>query len=172
MTISVPRRVLVGLAAALVVAGVGVAAFLVGRSSRDTHAAYRSGLHAGEAGGRQTGIAEGESKGEARGKELGRAEGRVEGLKQGHDLGLKQGQAEGRGEGLKQGAKFGQDEAFEGYSGAWEVGSWYVIKLGSGSEAGLSGKYSIPSRVGPMKIGRAYSLCEGGICSQPAAGGP
>jgi hypothetical protein len=166
MTVRVSRRVLVGFAVVVAAAALGAGAFFIGRSSRDTHTAYRSGFRAGEAAGRQTGITEGESKGESRGKELGHSEGRVEGLKQGHDLGLKQGQAEGQGEGLKQGAKYGQDEAFEGYNGGWEVGSWYLIKVGTGTESGLSGKYSIPSRVGPMKIGRAYSLCEGGICSQ------
>lgn len=104
------------------------------------------------------GLQVGREQGESAGTERWFAEGEAAGLKRGKELGRTEGQAKGDAA--------GQAEAFEGYSGGWEVGSWYAIKIGTGQESGLQGKYSIPTRVGPLRERRAYSLCEGGICSE------
>ncbi len=158
MTIKVPRPVLIVLGVLLGVAVVA-GAFFGGRESVDKKKPYREGFAAGEAQGHRLGVALGEHTGETAGELRGQEEGE------------KKGRAEGEAHGRANGEKTGQNESFEGYTGGWEVGSWYLIKIGTGAEAGLKGKYSIPTRVGPMKIGRAYELCTGGICSTEAPGG-
>lgn len=150
MTIRIPRTVLLLALTVLLSTGAAVGAYFAGRSSvnlstheRERYAAgLRSGRKQGESAGIERWFAEGEHAGLKRGKALGRAEGQAKG----HAA--------------------GQTEAFEGYSGGWEIGSWYAIKIGTGQESGLQGKYSIPTRVGPLRENRAYSLCEGDICGE------
>jgi hypothetical protein len=102
-----------------------------------------------------------------RGKELGKTAGESAGKREGESAGKHEGETAGK----REGETTGQNESFEGYSGGWEIGSWYLIKVGSGAESGLKGKYAIPTRVGPMKVGRAYSLCGSSeICGESLPG--
>jgi hypothetical protein len=151
VTIRVPKVALIVVVVVAAGAGIGVGAYFAGRSSIDT----RRHFSAGFATGFKAGYASGEENGERSGEAIGQGRGKHEGETQGR----------------RQGQTAGQNEPFEGYSGGWEIGSWYIIKIGAGQEAGLQGKYNIPTRVGPMRQGRAYSLCEGGICSEGVPGG-
>lgn len=160
------RRRLAVLAAlaGLLVAGAGVSGYFYGQSTRDEDAArdrgYDSGVFVTKAeytpgSDRYQRIYD---KGYALGKSSGKA------------AGLAEGKIAGREAGYESGTKDGAESAFEGYEGGWEVGSWYLIKVGTGQEAGTSAKYSIPTRVGPMKSSLVYLLCDGGICTRPQPG--
>jgi hypothetical protein len=155
MTIRIPRIALLVALTTLITSGAAVGAYFAGQSSEHLSTHERERYAAGLQAGRE--------QGESAGTERWFAEGEAAGLKRGKELGRTEGQAKG--------AAAGQAEAFEGYSGGWEVGSWYAIKIGTGQESGLQGKYSIPTRVGPLRERRAYSLCEGGICGEDLPAG-
>jgi len=175
MTLTVPKRALVAVLVLLAVAGGAAAGYFLRQS--DVDSARKSGYSDGLAAGRVDGHRAAESdytEGSSRwttihedGRQEGYSNGYRTGYKAGRKSGLRDGRASGYASGQVVGLRSGQDEAFEGYSGGWEVDRWYLIHIGTGKDVGLSGKYSIPSRVGPMRYGTRYALCDDGddICS-------
>jgi hypothetical protein len=139
LTIRISRWVPVVVLACVAIAAAAIGAYFAGRSSVNAHKKYVLGYHAGFQQGYGSGVSAGESSGEARGKAQGERSGEIRGKRRGEGSGKAEGRAEGEAEGRKEGersgAKAGQNESFEGYSGGWEIGSWYMIKVGAGSEA-------------------------------------
>lgn len=165
MTLSIPRPALV-IALALAIAGAaGVGGYLMGAGSKNLAAArgqgYRSGFRKGVAAGTLTGAVD------ARRDYLPGAPGYQSIASVAFARGKRSGELIGQARGQSLGYQSGQDAPFEGYDGGWEIGRWYVIHIGSGSDVGSSSKYSIPERVGPMIYGQTYGLCDSGngICS-------
>lgn len=149
--------VIVGVVALLLIAGAAVGAYFYGQSTRDEEAARKGGYAAGFAnGGEQMKMNYGAG-----------GDGYLPIWKDGYRQGKKDGKAVGREAGYKSGAKAGEASAFEGYDGGWDIGSWYLIKIGTGDAVGSSAKYSIPTRVGPMKDSLMYLMCDGNICTRP-----
>lgn len=162
MTIRIPKRALGVLAGVLLLAGVAGAAYVFGQSTRDEQAAWTRG--------HVTGFRAGEKAAGEEAEELATDQ-YVAGMKEGRRQGREEGRREGRASGYNAGTTAGQNGAFEGYSGGWEVGRWYIVKVGTGRESGLSGKYSIPTRVGPMALDEAYELCEDNdVCTTTVRG--
>jgi hypothetical protein len=168
MTLTISRRLLLGSLMVALAAATAVGGFLYGRSTKDTVAARRSGHAAGFNAGHAAGLQEGRSAALAS-YSPGNPGYRViykKGYSSGERAGYKTGQSVGNDLGRVRGETTGENNAFEGYPGGWEIGRWYIIKIGSGSQVGSNARYSIPTRVGPMDYSQTYNLCAagGGIC--------
>jgi hypothetical protein len=171
MTLTVPKGALIALIALLVGAAVGFAGYKLGQASKDENAARADGFRTG----REDAVANysqgspGWTTIHEDGRQAGYTDGFRVGRRQGLRQGLRKGTTTGERVGRSQGLTAGQDVAFEGYSGGWEVGRWYMIRIGTGKDVGLAGKYSIPTRVGPISFEKSYALCDDGVnvCSGP-----
>jgi hypothetical protein len=156
MTVRIPRRLVIAIgviAAAVLIGGLGAVAYQLGRSDG------RGSINQGAI----------RTAAYNRGYSVGFGAGNSTGYLSGYSAGRQNGQAQGQAQGAQQGETQGQNDVFQGYSGGWTVGEWYIIKIGSGQAIGASGKYSIPTRVGPMVLGEEYGVCpdgSGDICSR------
>jgi hypothetical protein len=175
MTLTVPKRALVALLVLLAAAGGAGVGYSLRQSDVDRarKSGYSRGLVAGRVDGRNAAEADyargstGWTSIHDDGRQEGYSNGYRIGYKAGRKSGLRDGRASGYASGQVVGLRSGQDEAFEGYDGGWQIGRWYLIEIGTGKDVGLSGKYSIPTRVGPVRYGTRYALCDDGdgICS-------
>lgn len=152
-----PAMIVAGIVVALALAAGGV---FVGRATVDKTKIRRAATTVGLKSGYEKGYADGLT----RGSSIARAD-----YKQGHTgyaTIYHSGYLAGQSSGLQSGRSQGVAAGFDGYDGGWSVGRWYIVEIGSGSEVGLPGKYSLKERVGPMTYGKGYSLCDDGdgIC--------
>jgi hypothetical protein len=154
----------------LVLAGVGVGGYLIGRSSADTKKAKAEGRRAGEAL-----YAKGTPRYQAiyrAGFAAGQAAGTKTGVRQGAELGrkvgLEQGQRIGQLQGERQGIVSGANAALGGFSG-WQPGAFYIVKVEPGSQG-------VPFRIAFRKLMQAnarYAICANDpadVCTEPTGG--
>jgi hypothetical protein len=165
---------------AILAAAVGVAAFLVGRSTEASkydpgepkyQAIYDAGAKAARSAGRAKGRAEGLvagrraglRQGEARGQASGQRVGLEQGTAQGLRLGRREGESAGIAQGREEGARRGALAALGGFA-SWQDDAPYVVQYTPGTVA------EVPFRVGSrlkMEPRKLYGICDtgDGVCA-------
>jgi hypothetical protein len=169
----------VSLAAAIAIAVVvliaaGIGGYAIGHdkgeSSGDSKG-YSAGVAAGKQQvqanyqpgkpGYQTIYAAGQRAGNAQGQQAGEAQGKKVGFEQGQ----RQGVTTGDSEGVRQGAA-----AVLGGFDTWTDGSYYIVTMATGTDAGVP--YTVSSRV-QIQPGTNYRVCQSGegdatqLCESP-----
>jgi hypothetical protein len=153
MTIRIPKRALAVAVGLLLVAGAAAAGYFGGYAAADRDGA----LEHGKVLGRAAGYAEGKLEGHKSGYAAGHRDAALDyvpgtsAYKRIFNKGRKAGLADGRADGYTAGSA----DAFAGFDGGWEIGSWYMVHFGQpvGSE-----RYRINWRV-PMDTGKSYNVC-------------
>jgi hypothetical protein len=161
--------------AVLVLAGVAVGAYFIGRAAADADAAEERGVEDGreqvasqfERG--ESGYERIFQAGYRAGQAAGRRTGEVQGAERGRRLGIDQGREIGQLQGEREGIQSGATAALGGLTD-WEPGAWYVVKFGTGEQG-------VPFRVQSrqqMSQNLRYAICADNpadICTEPIAGG-
>lgn len=173
------NRALLIVGGLLLLAAVAVGFYFIGRAAADVDAAEQRGEARGRAleaatyrPGRpkyQAIYERGRAAGRAEGTRAGRREGEREGAERGRRVGFQRGERVGELEGEREGIESGATAALGGFDD-WQVGSWYIVRLGTGS-GGVP--YAITSRR-EMSDSQRYAICAdnpGDICTEPIAGG-
>lgn len=93
--------------------------------------------------------------GKSAGLAAGTIQGKTQGLKSGKRKGEKEGKVVGYDQGNKVGSVQGANDAFDGFPGGWQVGSYYIVQIGAGSH---DVNYVISNRK-PMAPNVKYKLC-------------
>lgn len=143
------NRTLMIVGAIVLLAAIAVIAFMVGKSKGedDIKSEYKPGqpkysaiYEAGQNAGQATGEKQGQATGQAQGESSGKKQGAKAGLEKGQQLGQ----------------VTGANDVFNAFSGGWDVGSYYIVQIGQGSN-GVD--YTLASRK-EMTEGQQYALCE------------
>jgi flagellar biosynthesis/type III secretory pathway protein FliH len=174
-----PNRAVLITVAVLVLAGVAVGAYFIGRSAADADAAEERGVEKGRqavsaqyergAAGYERIYQAGFRAGQQSGERAGQARGEAEGAERGRRAGVQQGERVGRLEGERQGIEEGAQAALGGFT-AWEAGAWYVVKYATGQQ-GVP--YAVSARH-QMSTNDRYAICAdnpANICTEPITGG-
>jgi hypothetical protein len=139
------KRVVFGVVAVLVVVGVGVGAYFIGKSAADASGAKADGVQQGEANVRAEyqpgqpayqaiyakGYAAGRGKGIATGDVKGYDRGMAIGLEKGRSQGEAQGEQQGEAQGERSGERTGAQTALGNMPG-WTNGNYYVVRIARG----------------------------------------
>ncbi|HVE67828.1 MAG TPA: hypothetical protein VNB64_04535 [Solirubrobacteraceae bacterium] len=160
---------------------VGAAAFFGGKAAADADGAEDRGKRDGreaEAATYASGTPKyqaiyrrGQVAGRAEGTRIGRRQGERQGAERGRRVGFERGERVGELEGEREGIESGANAALGGITG-WDVGSFYIVKVVTGSN-GVP--YSVSQRK-EMVDDERYAICAANpndICTEPAvaAGG-
>ena len=165
------NRALIGLVAALLLAGVAVGFYFIGKAAADDKAAEERGVDKGRADfaqgtpGYQRIFAAGQAAGQRSGTRTGERVGAERGRRVGFERGRKAGQLQGE----RQGIQSGSNEALGQFTD-WQPGSFYIVKFGTGT-GGVP--FVIESR-SQMANTERYAICAnnpGDICTEPVSSG-
>jgi hypothetical protein len=162
---------------AVLVAAAGVGGYFLGDSAADASGAKKEGITKGRAqvleqykpgaAGYQAIYQAGQGAGQVAGQRTGEALG----VRRGEKVGLEQGKAAGQQQGEAQGVQTGAQAAL-GNLPNWETGTFYIVKLQSGTLKGVT--YQVQGR-NLMQASRLYEICTdnpGEVCSRAAVPGP
>ena len=174
----VNRAILVA-AALLLLAGVAVGAYFVGREAADADAAEKRGVRKGRAAVQRQYARgapaykriydDGFRAGRAEGQRLGQRQGERQGAERGRRAGLERGREIGELQGEREGIESGATAALGGLTD-WATGSWYLVKMATGEQG-------VPFRVQSRKQvadDERYAICADNpadICTEPIPGG-
>ena len=165
------NRLVLGLVAALLLAGVAVGFYFIGKAAADDKAAENRGVDKGRAefaqgtAGYQRIFAAGQAAGQQAGKRTGERVGAERGRKVGFEKGKKTGELQGERQGIQSGAT-----AALGQFTDWQPGSFYIVKFGTGT-GGVP--FVIDSRT-QMSDSERYAICAnnpGDICTEAITSG-
>lgn len=157
-------RVMEGVIALIVLAGIGVGGYAVGHKAADANGHFNDGLSKGKAAyaSGTPGYQAIYRAGAAAGNKTGKKTGLAQGTKVGFEKGTKQGKLKGEQVGIQSGSA----EAL-GNFGSWTPGNFYIVKVAAGTAPGVA--YTVDSRK-PLDPGQLYSICANDsnfICSRP-----
>jgi hypothetical protein len=165
------NRLVLALVAALLLAGVAVGFYFIGKSAADDKAAEERGVDKGRAEFAQgtAGYQRIFAAGQAAGQQAGKRTGERVGAERGRKLGLDQGRKSGQLQGERQGIQSGANAALGGFTD-WQPGSFYVVKFGTGT-GGVP--FVVDSRK-QMSDSERYAVCAnnpGDICTEAITSG-
>ena len=160
------NRAVIGLVALLVLAGVAVGFYFIGKAAADDKAAEKRGLNKGRAEFAQgtAGYQRIFAAGRAAGQKAGTRTGERAGAERGRTVGFERGRKAGELQGERQGIQSGAYAALGGLTD-WQPGSFYIVKFGTGT-GGVS--FVIDSRT-QMSSSERYAICAnnpGDICTE------
>jgi hypothetical protein len=163
------NRAVIGLVAALLLAGVAVGFYFIGKAAADDKAAENRGLDKGRAEFAQgtPGYQKIFAAGQAQGQQAGRQQGVKVGAERGRKVGFERGQKAGQLQGQRQGIVSGANAALGQFTD-WQPGSFYIVKFGTGT-GGVP--FVIDSRT-QMSSSERYAICAnnpGDICTEPTS---
>ena len=166
-----PNRAVIGLVAVLALAAVAVGFYFIGKAAADDKAAEKRGLKNGRAEFAQgtAGYRRIFAAGQAQGTQAGTRTGEKVGAERGRKVGFEKGQKAGQLQGERQGIQSGANAALGKFSD-WQPGSFYIVKLGTGT-GGVP--FVIDSR-SQMSDSERYAVCAnnpGDICTEPITSG-
>ena len=172
-------RIVLIVVALLALVAVGAGAFFIGKAAADADGAEKKGERQGReaeaatyapgTGKYQAIYRRGQAAGRVEGTRAGRREGEREGAERGRKVGFERGEKVGDLEGEREGIQSGATAALGGLSG-WDVGSWYIVRLSTGSN-GVP--YAVTQRK-EMSDDERYAICADNpadVCTEPVASG-
>ncbi len=172
------KRILLIVLSLLLLAGVAVGFYFIGKEAADADAAEQRGEREGRAAEAATYAPgtpkyqaiydRGQAAGRRAGERAGRREGERIGAERGRKVGFQRGERVGDLEGEREGIQSGAAAALGGLSG-WDVGAWYIVRLTTGAN-GVP--YAISSRK-EMSPDERYAICADNpadICTEPTGG--